>query len=87
MTCKQILDRASIAFPSLTSYYNDQGEYVDGDGDILAAYVAKTLIWNYDTASDVGDGNMVSYLTIVLGQAINDITRVCKALETRDAAA
>jgi hypothetical protein len=58
---------------------------VDGEGDILAAYVAKTLIWNYDAASNLGDGDLVSYLAAVLDQAMDDITRVCKALETRDA--
>ena len=86
MTRKQILDRASTALPSLTYYYNDQGEYVEGEGDILAAFVAKTLIWDYDTDPTwLGDGGIISYLTGILDQAIDDLTMVCKALETGDA--
>jgi hypothetical protein len=85
MTRKQILDRASTALPSLTYYYNDQGAYVEGEGDILAAYVAQTLIMNYDTDLDLGDGGIISYLTALLDQAIADLTMVCEALETRDA--
>ena len=84
MTRKQILDRASTALPSLTYYYNDQGEYVEGEVDILAAFVAKTLIWNYDADSDLGDGDIISYLTAVLDQAMDDLTMVCKALKTGD---
>ncbi len=85
MTRKQILDRASTALPSLTYYYNDQGEYVEGEGDILAAYVAKALILNYDTDPDLGDGGIISHLTAFLDQAMADLTMVCEALETGDA--
>lgn len=35
MTTKHLLDRASRALPSLTHYYNDQGEYVEGEGEFL----------------------------------------------------
>ena len=84
MTRKQILDRASTALPSLTYYYNDQGEYVEGEGDILAAYVAQALISNYEMAPDLEDENLLSYLISFLGQAITDLMVVCKALETGD---
>ena len=50
MTRKQILDRASTALSSLTHYYNDQGEYVEGEGDILAAYVAKGLFAKFEAS-------------------------------------
>ncbi len=56
MTRKDLLDRASKALPSLAHYYNDHGEYVEGDGDILAAYVARTLIENYDPDPDLETG-------------------------------
>jgi hypothetical protein len=84
MTCKQILDRASTALPSLTHYYNDQGEYVEGEGDSLAAYIAKALIENYDPDPDCGDGGIISHLTAILDQAMADLTMVCEALETED---
>ena len=84
MTRKQILDRASTALPTLADYYNHQGEYVEGEGDILAAYVAQALISNYDMAPDLEDENIISYLSGFLGQAITDLMIVCKALETGD---
>lgn len=82
MTRKQILDLASIALPSLICYYNDQGEYVEGEGDILAAFIAKTLIENYDTEPDLEDRDLIFYLTGILDQAMDDLTMVCKVLET-----
>ncbi len=84
MTRKQLLDRASIALPSLTYYYNDQGEYVEGAGDILAAFVARTLIENYDTDSNLGGSGIISHITALLDQAMTDLTLVCEALETGD---
>jgi hypothetical protein len=84
MNRKQLLDHVSTALPSLTDYYNDQGEYVEAEGDILAAYVAQALILNYDTAPDLEDENILSYLSGFLGQAITDLMIVCKALETGD---
>ena len=85
MTLKQILDRASTALPSLTSYYNDQGEYVEGEGDILAAFIAKILIDNYDTKPDeLGYEDIISYLTGILDQAITHLTMVYEALATGD---
>jgi hypothetical protein len=87
MTRKQLLDQASAALPSLAHYYNDQGEYVEGEGDILAAYIAKTLIENYDTDSDLGDCDLISRLTAILEQTMTDLTMVCKALATRNATA
>lgn len=89
MTRKQILDRASTALPSLTDYYNDQGEYMESEGDILAAYVAQALILNYDMAPDLEeeDGDIISYLTGFIYQAITELMMVCKALETGDATA
>jgi len=85
MTRKQILDRASTVLPSLTCYYNDQGEYVEGEGDILAAYIAKALIANYSTDPDLGDGGIISHLITLLDQAIADLMMVCETLETGDA--
>ena len=85
MTHKQLLDRASTALPSLTYYYNDQGEYVEGEGDILAACVAKVLILNYNTYSDLGDGDIISHLIGFLDQAMDELMMVCKALETGNA--
>ena len=85
MTRKQLLDRASTALPSLTYYYNGEGEYVEGEGDILAAFVAQTLIADYDTAPDLGDGSIISHLTAILDQAIADLRLVCQVLETGDA--
>ena len=85
MTRKQILDRASTALPTLTSYYNDQGEYVEGEGDILAAFIAKTLIEDYDAEPDLGDRDRIFYLIGILDQAMDDLAMVCKALGTGDA--
>ena len=85
MTRKQILDHASTALPSLTYYYNDQGEYIEGEGDILAAFIAKTLIENYDAEPDLGDKDRIFCLIGILDQAMDDITMVCKALEGGDA--
>ena len=82
MTRKQILDRASTVLPTLTYYYNDQGEYVEGEGDILAAYVAKTLILNYDVDYDLGDEDIISHLIAILDQGMDEVLMVCKALET-----
>jgi hypothetical protein len=84
MTRTQILDRASAALPSLAHYYNDTGAYVEGEGDILAAYVAKVLIENYDHDPDLSDGGIIAHLTAILDQAIADLTAVCEALETGD---
>jgi hypothetical protein len=83
MTRKEILDRASTVLPSLARYYNEHGEYVEGEGDILAEYVAKVLIEDYDPDPNLGDGGMISHLTAILDQAITDLTMVCDALETR----
>jgi hypothetical protein len=60
MTRKALLDRASTAIPSLTRYYNDQGEYVEGEGDILAEYVAKILINDDDPDPDLEDGGRIA---------------------------
>lgn len=84
MTRKQILDRASAALPSIARYYTEAGEYVEGEGDILASYIAKALIENYDSDPDLGDGGLISHLTAILEQAITDLTMVCEALETGD---
>jgi hypothetical protein len=85
MTRTQILDRASTAVPSLTHYYNDQGEYVEGEGDLLAAYVANALTAHAETAPDLGDGGRIAHLTASLDHAITDLTMVCAALETGEA--
>jgi len=82
MTSKEILDRASIVLLSLARYYNEQGEYVEGEGDILAEYVAKVLIEDYNPDPDLGDGGMISHLTAILEQAIIDLGLVCEALES-----
>jgi hypothetical protein len=58
---------------------------VEGEGDILAAYIAKALIANYDTAPDLGDGGVISHLITLLDQAMADLMMVYKALETGDA--
>jgi hypothetical protein len=84
MTLTQILDRANAALPSIARYYNDQGEYVEGEGDILAEYVAKVLIEDFPADSDLGDGGIIAHLTAILDQAIADLTAVCEALETGD---
>lgn len=82
MTRKDILDRAGTALPSLARYYNDQGEYVEGEGDILAEYVAKVLIEDYDPDPALGDGGRIAHLTDILNQTITDLTMVCDALES-----
>ena len=82
MTSKEILDRASTALPSLARYYNDQGDYVDGEGDRLAAYVATVLIEDFNADPALGDGGIISHLTDILDQAITDLTMVCDALES-----
>jgi hypothetical protein len=81
MTRKEILDRASTVLPSLARYYNDRGEYVEGQGDILAAYVAKVLIEDFNPDPALGDGGRIAHLTAILDQAITDLTMVCDALE------
>ena len=81
MTHKQLLDCASSARPSIARYYNDQGEYVEGEGDIVAEYVAKVLIEDFPVDSDLGDGGILAHLTGILDQAIADLTAVCEALE------
>jgi hypothetical protein len=81
MTCKEMLDRASTALPSLARYYNDHGEYVEGEGDILAAYVARVLIEDFNPDTALGDGGQIAHLTAILDQAITDLTLVCEALE------
>lgn len=86
MTTKHLLDRARKALPSLAHSYNDRGAYVEGDGDILAAYVARTLIENDDPDPDLGDGGIIAHFTALLDQAIADLILVCEALETEDAA-
>ena len=85
MTRKQLLDRASTALPSLATYYNDHGEFVEGEGDILAAFIARTLIENYNSDRSFGEGGLLSHLTAILDQAITDISMVCEALETGEA--
>jgi hypothetical protein len=79
-----MLDRASTVLPSITRYYNDAGAYVDGEGDILAEYVAKVLIEDFPTDPDLGDRGIIAHLTAILEQAIADLTAVCEALETGD---
>jgi hypothetical protein len=54
--------------------------YVEGEGDSLAAYVAKVLIEDYDRDADLGDGGILCHLTAILEQAIADLTLVCEAL-------
>ena len=82
MTRKDILDRASTALPSLTRYYNDQGEYVEGEGDNLAAYITKVLIEDFTPEPALGDGGQIAHLTAILDQTITDLTLVCEALES-----
>ena len=85
MTLTHILDRASTVLLSIARYYNDQGEYVEGKGDILAEYVAKVLIEDFNPNPDLGDGAIISHLTAILDQAIADLMMVCEALETAEA--
>ena len=85
MTRKHLLDRASIALPSIARYYNDAGAYVEGEGDILAAYIARVLIEDFPPDPDVGDGGIIVHLTGIFDQAIADLAAVCAALETKDA--
>jgi hypothetical protein len=87
MTRKEILDRASTALPTLARYYNVQGEYVEGKGDILAAYIAKVLIEDFNADPALGDGGQIAHLTAILQQAITDLSLVCEALETGEARA
>ena len=82
MTRKDILDRVSTVLPSLARYYNEQGAYVEGEGDILAAYVAKVLIEDFNPDPALGDGGQIAQLTAILDQAIADLTMVCDALES-----
>ena len=82
MTSKEILDRASTALPSLARYYNDQGDYVDGEGDRLAAYVATVLIEDFKPDPALGDGGQIAHLTAILDQAITDLSMVGDALES-----
>jgi hypothetical protein len=82
ITPKHLLDRASTALPSITRYYDDAGEYVEGEGDILAAYIAKVLMADFPRDPDLGDGEIIAHLTAILDQAITDLTAVCIALET-----
>jgi hypothetical protein len=84
MTRKQLLDCASTALPFLPRYYNDAGEYVEGEGDMLTEYVAKVLIEDFPTEPDLGDAGTISYLTNILDAAIADLTAVCEALEAAD---
>ena len=81
MTRKDILDRASTVLPSLGRSYDDHGTYVEGEGDILAAYVAKVLIEDFNADPDLDDGGQIAHLTTILEQAISDLYRVCDALE------
>jgi hypothetical protein len=82
MIRKQLLDRAATALPSLARYYNDAGAYVEGEGDILAEYVAKVLIEEFPADPDLGENGIICHLTGILDQAIADLTAVCAALET-----
>jgi hypothetical protein len=82
MTRKDILDRASTVLPSLARYDHEHGESVEGEGDILAAYVAKVLIEDYDPDPALGDGGIISHLTDILDQAITALNMVCDALES-----
>ena len=85
MTRKDLLDRARKALPSLAHSYNDHGEYIEGDGDLFASSVARTLIETYDSDLDSGDGGLIAHLTMILDQAMADLTMVCAALEAEDA--
>jgi hypothetical protein len=82
MTRKDILERASMVLPSLARYYDERGAYVEGEGDILAAYVAKVLIEDFNADPALGDGGQIAHLTAILDQAITDLTMVCDALES-----
>ena len=82
MTRKDILDHARTVLPSLARYYNDQGDYVDGEGDMLAAYVAKVLIEDFNPDPALGDGGQIAHLTAILDQAITDLRMVGDALES-----
>jgi hypothetical protein len=82
MTRKELLDCASAVLPSLARYYNDAGEYVEGEGDILAAYIAKVLIEDFCADPGLGDAGVVFHLIAILDQASTDIEVVCDALET-----
>jgi hypothetical protein len=82
MTRKDILNHVRTVLPSLARYYNDQGEYVEGEDDSLAAYVATVLIDDYDRDADLGEGSLICHLTAILEQAIADLTLVCEALES-----
>ena len=82
LTTKHLLDCARTVIPSIARYYNDQGAYVEGEGDILAEYIAKVLIEDMPTDPDFGDGGTIAHLTGILEAAIADLTAVCAALET-----
>ena len=82
MTRKDILDRVATVLPALARYYNEHGEYVEGEGDILAAYVAQVLIENHDLDPNLGEGGVICHLTAILEQAITELTLVCEALES-----
>ena len=56
MTRTEIRDCVRTAVPSLARYDNEQGDYVEGEGDIFAAYVATMLIEDDDPDPALGDG-------------------------------
>lgn len=86
MTRKDILERAATVLPSLTHYHNEHGEYMEGEGDILAAYIAKVLIEDFNPDATLGDGGQIAHLTAILDQAITDLTLVCEVLEAEASA-
>jgi hypothetical protein len=55
---------------------------VDGEGDMLAEYVAKVLIEDFNPDPALGDGGVIAHLTAILDQAITDLNMVCDALES-----
>ena len=54
---------------------------MDGEGDMLAEYVAKVLIEDFNP-DRAGDGGTIAHLTDILDQAITDLNMVCDARST-----
>ncbi len=83
MTIKELLDLANTEYPDefLNEYYDDEGKFVQGNGDRLAAFIVAELRDTFDR--DAPDDRQLEEAIRVLNAGRDDIGHVIDALEEK----
>ena len=81
MTLLELVTKANKGYEDgfLSEYFNEEtGEYIEGKGDTLAAFIVIELSETFDSEAD--DEDQIQAATEALQTAVNDLEGVIDAL-------